>query len=714
MALTGTLLADFSAFVNESAKATTAVQGLGTGADTAAAKLSKIGEGVNLKSTISDPMGTATTVATQFAESLGGVGVAAIGLTTGVVALGTALFELGSHSAEVIAHFDDLADKTGMSVPALSRLSNASHVIGADLGQLTDVVFKLEQRMGENSETFQKGLAAMGLSTETLKAAGPDRYLELVTAGLQGIADPSARAAAGTEVLGKGYRDVAHALNDLDEGLRLTADIDPFTAQQAKDAEAFGFQVAALEVHVKALGIALGAELIPALSTFVGWLDKLREVSGPAASALLNYVPPLAVAKDAFTNASAALEAFGLKATELPPITGTAAAGVTAWHASVAAFTPKMPTLTEAIDLQKEAAKALHDQIQANIDITAKINGETVGWQTTLDTLDGTVVEAIKYYLSAGVSQGDLAKAYGVTAQQVAAVKIALEDYSTALTATADLEKAEADQRKAIMAADLKATNDRVLAEFQKKQAAEASEAAFLKANLADAKAQDALQLGVQATTATTIEGLKARELAAKASYEEIATDGTASMDKIVAAQNAWRAASDATNAAVKASGVSTADTLGNAFTTHFNAAKDSFDQFKGVVVAGTAEMIAGLNSFHDSGAYVQMQKDMRDVQNARGGFYIDTGFAPAPVQTRDSGGPVTAGKSYLIGGGKAPEIFTPGASGFVTPGGGGGGVVQHIYVTQPLGTPDAIARAVADAQISLMKGQGARLPYGG
>jgi hypothetical protein len=665
MALTGTLLADFSAFVNESAKATTAVQGLGTGADTAAAKLSKIGEGVNLKSTISDPMGTATTVATQFAESLGGVGVAAIGLTTGVVALGTALFELGSHSAEVIAHFDDLADKTGMSVPALSRLSNASHVIGADLGQLTDVVFKLEQRMGENSETFQKGLAAMGLSTETLKAAGPDRYLELVTAGLQGIADPSARAAAGTEVLGKGYRDVAHALNDLDEGLRLTADIDPFTAQQAKDAEAFGFQVAALEVHVKALGIALGAELIPALSTFVGWLDKLREVSGPAASALLNYVPPLAVAKDAFTNASAALEAFGLKATALPPITGTAAAGVTAWHASVAAFTPKMPTLTEAIDLQKEAAKALHDQIQANIDITAKINGETVGWQTTLDTLDGTVVEAIQYYLSAGVSQGDLAKAYGVTAQQVAAVKIALEDYSTALNATADLEKAEADQRKVIMAADLKATNDRVLAEFQKKQAAEASEAAFLKANLADAQAQDAIQQGVTKTTAVATES---------------------------------------------------ADVIGNAYTAHFKAAQGSFEQFQGVVMAGTAEMISGMSTFnasHDAGSWLAAQLAMRDAQNQRGQTYIDTGIFGMP--TRDSGGPVTAGKSYLIGGGKAPELFTPGASGFVTPNaGGGGGVVQNIYVTQPLGTPDAIARAVADAQISLMKGQGARLPYGG
>ena len=187
----------------------------------------------------------------------------------------------------MIAKFDDLADKTGMSVPALSRLSNASHVIGADLEPTHRRRVQARTAHGREQRDVPEGARRRwACRPQTLKAAGPDKYLELVTAGLQGIADPSARAAAGTEVLGKGYRDVAHALNDLDEGLRLTADIDPFTAQQAKDAEAFGFQVAALEVHVKALGIALGAELIPALSTFVGWLDKLREVYGPAPSAL--------------------------------------------------------------------------------------------------------------------------------------------------------------------------------------------------------------------------------------------------------------------------------------------------------------------------------------------------------------------------------------------------------------------------------------------
>jgi hypothetical protein len=332
---------------------------------------------------------------------------------------------------------------------------------------------------------------------------------------------------------------------------------------------------------------------------------------------------------------------------------------------------PGVPKITAGLDLMnaewkaqeeqlKKDAKAAEEWAKANDALTTSL----IPWQDTLATVDKALQEDIKIALSSGATQKELATAWGLSEAQIKAVVISLNDYAKALTETADLEKAEADQRKVIDQAMLKATNDRVVAEFQKKQAAEASEAAFLKANLADAQAQDAIQQGVTKTTAVATES---------------------------------------------------ADVIGTAFTTHFNAAKDSFQQFQGVVVAGTAEMIAGVTAFHDSGAYVQMQKDMRDVQNARGGFYIDTGFAPAPVQTRDSGGPVTAGKSYLIGGGKAPELFTPGASGFVTPNaGGGGGVVQHIYVTQPLGTPDAIARAVADAQIALMKGQGARLPYGG
>jgi hypothetical protein len=792
MALTGTLLADFSAFVKEAQGATRAVVGMEQSADDAAKKLSSFAGGFNIKQALTDPVGTATEGMHAFAGVLGPTATGVAAVTGTVVTLGAAMFGLATSAAETVAAFDDLHDKTGMSVPALSQLSNAAKVIGADMTTLTGVVFKLEQGMGENTDKFQAGLAAMGLSTNELKAAGPDKYLELVTAGLAGIADPSARAAAGVAVLGKGYKDVAAALNDLSTGMKLTADITPFSAQQAADAEAFQFQIASVKTHMSEMATEIGMTLIPAMSVLVdvaartglalvhiadlgglisGTWRAMKLGLGEAALAQETFNAVAATTNKLFSEQGATAtsvaekmlamgyseqtvaEQTGLTTTKVREL-NTALAGTktaaedyaTLWAGINKKLAEGAPTIdgvssstrglvadmnAAGISVAKMAAATglsegqikklikTQDESAASTKAWQKANEEVaasqVPWQETLAQMDAGLVKDIQIALSMGATQEAVATAWGRTRAEVKAAAIGLEEYGTALTATADLEKDELNRRKEITAITLKQTNDRVLAEFTKKQAAEASEAAFVKAALADAQAQDAATLGVKATTAATVDGMKVRELAAKAAYEAIATDGTASMEKITAAQAAWHAASDATAAAVKASHVSTADTLGTAYQTHFKAAQGSFEQFQGVVVAGTAEMIAGLTSFHDSGAYVQMQKDMRDAQNARGGFYIDTGIAgTVPTQTRDSGGPVVAGTSYLIGGGKAPELFTPGASGFVTPGGGGGGTtVQNIYVTQPLGTPEAIARAISDAQVGFMKGQGVRLPYG-
>ncbi len=79
-------------------------------------------------------------------------------------------------------------------------------------------------------------------------------------------------------------------------------------------------------------------------------------------------------------------------------------------------------------------------------------------------------------------------------------------------------------------------------------------------------------------------------------------------------------------------------------------------------------------------------------------------------IQGRAGGGSVSAGSSYLVGERGQPELFTPGASGFVTPLGSG---TINLYVTQPLGTPDAIARAVSDALTNRLRTTGARLSSG-
>jgi transposase-like protein len=721
MSLTGVLLADFSAFKNEAATSTDALKKMESGADTAATKLAKLGSGFDLKAAINDPLGTASSMVTDFAKAIGGAGSAAALTATTVVGLSGAIVALASNAAKAGAEFDDMRSKSGMSVETLSRYSMAAEVVGADMKRLVDVVFKLQEGIGNNTETFQKGLTAMGLSTAELKAAGPDKYLELVTAGLNSIADPADRAAAGTAVLGKGYRDVAGALGDLDKGLKATADLSPWTDAQVQAAKDFQMQLAEVKTRVSEAAIALGQELMPAASVIVAVLARTGEAlvhiadAGGLVSGTYKALKG-AMGEDALAaeTANAVHEATmrlfseqgmtvdklaqkmlemgysqqtvaretGLTAEAVRKLNGEMQASKDAteqWDAvmgrvntALAAGPPNIDAVDQAtrdwVVSMKEANISLKD-IQAASGLTAgqidlitkaateakkstdewkkamdEIRDSYAGWSDTLDTVDGKVVEAVKVGLSMGVSQEALAKAYGLTAQQVKAVVIALEEYSTAINATADFDKAAAEQRKRITQDMLTQTNDRVLAEFQKKQAAEESEAAFLKANLADAQAQDAIQQGIKTTTTAATES---------------------------------------------------ADVIGNAYTTHFNAAKDSFQQFQGVVVAGTAEMIAGLTSFHDSGAYVQMQKDMRDAQNARGGFYIDTGSAPPPIQTRDSGGPVVAGTSYLIGGGKAPEIFTPGATGFVTPNAVGGVHVNNVF--NIVDTESNITRRVAD-----------------
>lgn len=72
-------------------------------------------------------------------------------------------------------------------------------------------------------------------------------------------------------------------------------------------------------------------------------------------------------------------------------------------------------------------------------------------------------------------------------------------------------------------------------------------------------------------------------------------------------------------------------------------------------------------------------------------------------------GGPVSPGHSYWVGE-KEPELFVPQTAGTIVPHGGGGQTIQ-IYITQPLGTPSAIAAAVDAALMARQRNSGQRMP---
>jgi hypothetical protein len=666
MALSGTLLADFSAFVNESAKATTAVKSMESGADTAATKLAKLPEAA----------GAGTTAFSGLSEQIAATFTGMVSADAVVGAVSESFHVLTEFVNESVAAYSKQEDASNKLVAALRQHGLATPEVISQYNALSTTFQNTTKYADEDIQAMESLLTLVGnvmpsqmqaaLQASTNLASGLGITLEQATMLV-------AKAAEGhTTALGR-YGVTVDAADVKSRGLAAVLDVinDKFGGQAAAAIETYSGKVAQAANAWDNVKEALGKVILED-PLVVNMINNMVTATKNADQAASDARPTLAgLAADFMLidrNTAIAIDGIGAYVTGL-----NAMAQATRMAEALPNPFEKMmagvPAITAGLKLVADEEKAHEEQLKKDAKAAEEwakandaLNVSMVTWQDTLATVDKGLQQDIEIALSSGASQKDLATAWGLTDAQIKAVVISLHDYATALTETADLEKAEADQRKVIEQAMLKATNDRVLAEFQKKQAAEASEAAFLKANLADAEAQDAIQQGVKKTA-------------------EVATES--------------------------------ADVIGQAFTTHFNAAKDSFDQFKGVVVAGTADMIAGLTAFHDSGSYVQMQKDMRDAQNARGGFYIDTGFAPPPTQTRDSGGPVVAGQSYLIGGGKAPEVFTPGASGFVTPGGGGGSTVQNIYITQPLGTPEAIARAVADAQVGLMRGQGVRLPYG-
>ena len=125
---------------------------------------------------------------------------------------------------------------------------------------------------------------------------------------------------------------------------------------------------------------------------------------------------------------------------------------------------------------------------------------------------------------------------------------------------------------------------------------------------------------------------------------------------------------------------------------------KDAFDELENAIrgwgteftnvmtdsiMTGKAQFRDLANSIIRDLIRIQIQKSITDPLIKAGTSFFDGMFSTSGA--RAMGGPVTGGKSYLVGE-NGPEIFTPGASGGITPnnqiGGGGITIVQNLSVT--------------------------------
>jgi hypothetical protein len=132
--------------------------------------------------------------------------------------------------------------------------------------------------------------------------------------------------------------------------------------------------------------------------------------------------------------------------------------------------------------------------------------------------------------------------------------------------------------------------------------------------------------------------------------------------------------ATDAITTTTMASAIAAKD----AYVSAFDRSAAAFEQFKGVVVAGTGEMTMAIGG--NTTAWDRQQQLIRDQFNRGEFFMLGGGGAPPTGQHRESGGPVSAGQSYLVGE-RGPELFRPHTSGSILPTGRGQPITVQLVV---------------------------------
>ena len=169
--------------------------------------------------------------------------------------------------ADAGSALDDMSQRTGASVEALSGLGYAAKMSGAEL-----------EDVEKGLRTMQKGLAAgdtgfekLGLSIESLKGLSPDEQMKVIADKLAAIEDPGERAAAAMDIFGKSGANLMPLLSGGSQGINgLISEADSLgvimSGEAASSAAILGDAIDQVSIVIGSLVNTIGAQLAPAFT----------------------------------------------------------------------------------------------------------------------------------------------------------------------------------------------------------------------------------------------------------------------------------------------------------------------------------------------------------------------------------------------------------------------------------------------------------------
>ena len=209
-----------------------------------------------------------------FASNAAKIGGGAFAAGAAVLAPLTAAVK---HFADTGSQLDDMSQRTGASVEALSGLGYAAKMSGAELVDVEKGLRSMQKGLAAGDD----GFADLGISIEKLKGFAPEDQMRMIADEIAKLENPADRAAASMKIFGKS-----------------NANLLPMLAQGAKGIDS-------LVAEADALGVVMSGEDASAAGVLGDSIDKVTSSAGSLVNTLAAQLAP------AFT-AALAIVTYGI------------------------------------------------------------------------------------------------------------------------------------------------------------------------------------------------------------------------------------------------------------------------------------------------------------------------------------------------------------------------------------------------------------------
>lgn len=370
-----------------------------------------------------------------------------------------AIVAAGQKVIDYADQITNLAARTEIGTEALQGFELAFAPFGVTLDQVATASDKLSKSLVGGDKSAVAALGKLHLNVKDLLALSPEQRFTQVADAIGSIQNPAEKAYAAVTLFGRGGVEMLGGLNgklgETVKGFQDTGAVISDDALQAIDT--FGDQIGVMGKQLLAVTASALLPLVPILTEFGNILVWVAQnVIGPV------FVVAIAGMKIAINSLLSRITALmatlaGL-ASKLPGGVGRQFGEYADYlrtlskaFSDVAAETAS-EAFTKKIEAPKKAAtetgKALlglggdldkaNKKLEAHAAALREIAAAGTSYQEVLDSVDGQIIEAIKYYTALNVSSKALAITYGLTVEKVDALKGALKLQADAMKRTED------------------------------------------------------------------------------------------------------------------------------------------------------------------------------------------------------------------------------------------------------------------------------------